>query len=303
MDHNSNDLVLSRPICQPALGQDVQLGMMYDARTSEFFSGISLWDDSDVNPNEEVDDNQVQNAEFRFSESLEESRKNSSLGLEGSLSLDLQLVTATGAAKYLGDKKSSTHEARIDVSCSVVRRTRRIPRETLAAMKYEQYLDRDQFTHFVSEVVEGGSATLSYVQSCSTAEEAKKVTGELRASAATFPVSGSANLNFSQEEKNKFGNVKISYSGALAESVSNLDDAWRVTREMPSKLARQMNTIHYKLLPLSTIDSRARALIRALDSQLVNKTANALRAGATITLELQSLAELEVYKTHLSIAT
>ncbi|KAF4773552.1 hypothetical protein HER10_EVM0001731 [Colletotrichum scovillei] len=298
MGHTSNDLVLSQPISQPALDQDVQLGMMYDARTSQFFSGISLWDNSTVNPTAEIDTKQLQGAEFHFSESLEESRKNSSLGLEGSLGLDLQLVTATGAARYLGDKKSSTHEARIDVSCSVVRRTRRIPQETLAAMKYEQYLDSDRFTHFVSEVVEGGSATLSYVQSCSTADEARKVTSELRAGVANIPVNGSATVDFSKQMDEKFENVRISYSGAIAESVSNLDDARRVTAEMPEKLAQQMNTLSYKLLPLSTINSKVKCLIRALDSQLVNKTAKTLHAGLTITLKLQDLAQLEVFRKH-----
>ncbi|KAK1490764.1 hypothetical protein CCUS01_14359 [Colletotrichum cuscutae] len=298
MYHTSNDLVLSQPISQPALDQDVQLGMMYDARTSQFFSGISLWDNSIVNPTAEIDTKQLQGAEFHFSESLEESRKNSSLGLEGSLGLDLQLVTATGAARYLGDKKSSTHEARIDVSCSVVRRTRRIPQETLAAMKYEQYLDSDRFTHFVSEVVEGGSATLSYVQSCSTADEARKVTSELRAGVANIPVNGSATVEFSKQKDEKFENVRISYSGAIAESVSNLDDARRVTAEMPDKLAQQMNTLSYKLLPLSTINNKVKCLVRALDSQLVDKTAKTLHAGLTTTLQLQDLAQLEVFQKH-----
>ena len=72
--------------------------MLYNARTCEFFGGVSLWDHDVVKAKEEIDDAEVQNADDRCSYSLEEARKNSSLSLEGSLSLDLKLFTATGLA-------------------------------------------------------------------------------------------------------------------------------------------------------------------------------------------------------------
>ncbi|KAM0330220.1 hypothetical protein ACHAQA_004395 [Verticillium albo-atrum] len=280
----------------PALGQDVQLGMLYDVRTAQFFGGVSLWNNDIVNAKQELDDNKIQNAEFKFSSSLEESRSNNSLNVEGSLSLDLKIFSATGSAKYLSDKKSSTHEARIDASCNIVRRTRRIPQEVLASMKYEKYLDDPRYTHFVAEVTEGGSATLSFVRSCSTAEEAKQITGELKISIVKIPVSGTAKVDYSDKEESLFENVKISYSGAMAENVSNLDDARRVARAMPTQLAKQLNTLHYKLLPLSVLDSKANRLIRSLDTGLVTKTALALDAGTTAGLKLRSLLEEDVFK-------
>ncbi|RYP73509.1 hypothetical protein DL770_007759 [Monosporascus sp. CRB-9-2] len=292
MGNTSNDMVLS----QPALGQDVQLGMLYDARTSQFFGGISLWDNDVVNAKQELDEQKVQNADFTFSYSLEEARSNSSLDVEGSLSLDLKLLSATGSAKYLNDKKSSAYEARIDVSCTIVRRTRRIPQEVLASMKYGKYLDDPRYTHFVAEVVEGGSATLSFVQSCSSAKEAKKITGELKVSIVKIPVKGSAKVEFSEKDESVFENVKISYSGAMAENVSNLEDARRVAGEMPTKLAKQLNTLHYTLLPLTVLYSKANRPIRSLDTGLVTKTAAALKAGTTAGLNLRDLAEQEVFQ-------
>jgi carbon monoxide dehydrogenase subunit G len=125
-------------------------------------------------------------------------------------------------------------------------------------LKYENYSDDPRYTHFVAEVVEGGSATLSFVQSYSSAEEANRFTGELKISIVKIPVSGTAKVNFSEEEKSIFENVRISYSGAMVENVSNLEDARRVASEMPTKLAKQLNKLSYKLLPLSVSDSRAR---------------------------------------------
>jgi hypothetical protein len=45
-------------------------------------------------------------------------------------------------------------------------------------------------------------------------------------------------VNFSEEEKSNFDNVRLSYSGAMVENVSNLVDARRVASEMPTKLAK-----------------------------------------------------------------
>ncbi|KAK6359513.1 hypothetical protein TWF696_000669 [Orbilia brochopaga] len=292
MDGTSRDLVLS----QPALGQDVQLGMLYDVRSSQFFAGVSLWDDDVVNAKQNLDTEKVQDAEFYVSYSLEEARRNVSLDVEGCLGLDLKTFSATGSAKYLNNMRSCTHEARVDVSCTVVRRTRRIPQEVLASVKYEKYLDDLQYTHFVAEVVEGGSATLSFVQSCSSAEEVKRVTGMLKIGIVTNLVRGSAKVERSMKDESEFENVRISYSGAMAENVSNLEDARRVAREMPTKLAKQLNTLRYKLLPLKVLDSKADRLIRSLDAGLVKKTADVLSAGITTGLQLRDLAEEEVFQ-------
>ncbi|KAK6361036.1 hypothetical protein TWF730_007151 [Orbilia blumenaviensis] len=288
----SNETVITRP----ALGQDVQLGMLYDVRTSNFFAGLSLWKNDVVNAKQNIDDEKIQNADFEFSYSLEESRKKSSLNVEGSLSLDLKILSATGSAKYLNDTKSSAYEARVDVSCNMVRRTRRIPQETLASMTYEKYLDDSRYTHFVGEVVEGGSATLSFAQSCSSAEEAMELTGELKVAMVKIPLSVDAKVEFSKEEQSKFENVKVSYSGAIAEKVVSLEDALRVAGEMPEKLKKQMNTLSYTLLPLTLLDSKVNRLIRSIDTGLVIKTAAALKAGTEAGLKLKDLVKEEIFQ-------
>ncbi|KAI5863678.1 hypothetical protein GGS23DRAFT_564932 [Durotheca rogersii] len=275
----------------PALGQDVQLGMLYDIRTAQFFSGVSLWSNSIVNARQTLDDHVVQNTEFTYSNSLEQARSHVALDVEGSLSLDLGIIKATGSAKYLNDKQSSSFEARIDVSCTVVRRTRRIPQEILGSMQYERNLDDPRFTHFVAEVVEGGSATLSFVQSCSSSEEAKKVTGRLEAKITKLPIRGKAKVEFSEESKSVFESLKISYSGAIAENVSNVEEACRVAREMPTKLGQQFNTLSYKLLPLTVLRSTVNREIRHLDANLVVKTAEALKAGTVAGLKLKDVME------------
>ncbi len=148
-------------LSQPALGQDVQLGMLYDLRTAQFFGGVSLWDNEIVNARQTLEEHTLQNGEFTYSTSLEEARNQAALDIEGALGLDLGMFKAAGSARYLNDNKASTFEARVDVSCTIIRRTRRIPQEILASMQHERKLDDPQFTHFVGEVVKGGNAPLS----------------------------------------------------------------------------------------------------------------------------------------------
>ncbi len=271
-------------ITKPALGHDIQLGMLWDARTNEVFGGISLWKDSDVNAAQEIEEGKVQGAAYAYSLSLDETRKNSGLDAEGALSLDLGIIEAKGAAKHLSHKQTSTFEARVDVSCTIVRRTRRIPMEKLVNLPYEAQLSNPRYTHFVGEVVEGGSATLSFVQSCGSAEEAKVVAGKLEAK-LKYIVSGSVELNWTEEDRAAFEHTKISYSGAMAENIVNFADALRVAREMPTKLMQQMNTLAYTLLPLSLLDNAARRAVRNLDATLVNSATAALNAGATVRLQ------------------
>ncbi|EQB48666.1 hypothetical protein CGLO_12085 [Colletotrichum gloeosporioides Cg-14] len=283
-------------LSQPALGRDIKLGMLYDVRTSQFFSGVSLWDNSVVTAKAELSEEQVQNADFVLSHSLEEARNNISLDTEGSLNLDLKLCSAVGSAKFLNDRKSTAHEARLDASCTVMRHTRRIPQEVLASMKYSQYLEDGRYTHFVAEVVEGGSATLSFVKACSSADEARRIAGELKVSVVNVPVSGGDKVEFSSKNEALFEDVKISYSGAIAENVSSLEDARRVAGEMPRTLAKQTNALSCTLLPLSILDRKAGRIIRSLDSSLVTKTAAALKDGNMAGLMLRDLISKDLFQ-------
>ena len=131
------------------------------------------------------------------------------------------MVKVSGSAKYLSDSKTSSHEARLDASYTIVRRTRRIPQETLAKMKDEAKLDDKRFTHYVGEVVEGASATVSIVKSISAEEEDKNISEELKVIPVGVPVSGSAKIEYKSLEKKDRENMKISYSGPLAESCTS----------------------------------------------------------------------------------
>ncbi len=282
-------------LTKPALGEDVQLGMLHDVRSGQFFAGLSLWDNDVINAKQQVEDQQVQDADFTYTTSLNDARVRADLDVEGCLNLDLGITKATGWAIYLKDNKTNTYEARIDVSCRVARRMRRIPQETLSLMKHERNLDDPRFTHFVAEVVEGGIATLTFVQSCSSKEEAKTVTSGLKADIASFLVGTGTSFNAASQSETDAENVKISYSGVMAEEVIDMEDARRIAREMPTRVGRQLNTLSYTLLPISVLESSVRREVRTIDANLVAKVAAVLRAGSTAWTTLSDLSEKDVF--------
>src|ERR1700742_3366144 len=109
-------------------------------------------------------------------------------------------------------------------------------------------------------------------------------------------VGAGANLRFAEQQNSIFEGIKISYSGAMAENVGSIEDARRIARGMPTKLKQQLNTLHYKLLPLKALDNTVRREIHSLDAGLVNRTAAALRAGTHQLLQMKNLGEQDVFQ-------
>ncbi|KAK4201367.1 hypothetical protein QBC40DRAFT_223695 [Triangularia verruculosa] len=289
---------MSDTLILPALGQDIQLGMLYDARTARLHAGFSLWDNAVVNKEQDIDDSKIQDAAFSYSYSLQEARSKAGLDIEGSLNLDFGLVKATGSARYLNDQRSAAFEARMDVSCTIVRRTRRIPQELLAtdALQHTGHLNNPRFTHFVAEVTEGGAATLSFVQSCDSSEHVKTVLGNLKGELAKLPVGGSTKAENSEQSSALSSRLNITYNGAIAESVTSIDDARRIAHEMPIHLRKQFNALSYTLYPLEDLDNTASRAIRKLDDNLVQKTVAGLNAGEEVGLQMKDLLKEDVFR-------
>ncbi|KAJ1549236.1 hypothetical protein HK405_007304 [Cladochytrium tenue] len=243
--------------------------------------------DNVANPTVDTPSEIVQNAEYKLFTSLDEARKYADLSVEGSLGLDLGILRAKGSAAYLSKKKLTAYEARVDVSCTIVRRTRRIPQQTLVKIEYPEWLDNNDITHFVAEVVEGATATLTFVQGCDSRDEMERVQGNLEAAlkGVNF-INSEAKVQLENTNVIKTERLSISYSGALAVHAATLEDALGVARDMPVKLQTQMNTLSYKLQPVSLLGRAYSRQINYLDSELLKQASDALRFGESTLLEL-----------------
>jgi hypothetical protein len=180
----------------------------------------------------------------------------------------------------------------------VTRRTRRIPQEVLASLKHEKYLTDQRVTHFVAEVVEGGTATLTFRQSCASSQEMKRITGEMEGKLRKLDSIGANGwLDIENENESSFEHARISFSGAVTRNVSNFEDARKLAGELPTLLANQMNTLSYTLHPLSNLDATVPRLLRNLDLKIIDKTAAAVNAGRAMMLDVKEIHDDDLYKT------
>ena len=137
----------AQPIILPSLGNEFQLGQFYNAHTNKFYDGFSAWKAEEVEKTQRIAHNT--HTEFFLSTSDEKRNENAGLDVEGSVSLKLAFLSASGSAKYLSETKSHAYEARVGATCRVKTRERWMPMEQMMNLKYDMVLANPDYTHFV----------------------------------------------------------------------------------------------------------------------------------------------------------
>ena len=178
-NHTSNGIPI-RPITQHAMGNQLQLGDLYDAKTGRFYPGVRLWDGQHMKKYEEITD--TKDTKLKISLSVEEMRKNCGVDTEGSVKLDFGIFKlGEGSAKYLHYAPIDVFEARVDITCTKTSRSRMIPFDNFSEMpcKREILKKFPEATHFVQQVNEGAAGNVTILRKCTSTEESKKVSAEI----------------------------------------------------------------------------------------------------------------------------
>ena len=150
------------PIGKHAMGIQVELGALYDAKTGNLFSGFSLWKVEDTKSSQKMwvaDDTKLE-----ISSSLEKTRKNSNIDLETSVGVNFGTVKLGGCMKYLQSINNNTYQARVGIACIKTNQVRFIPIETLMKMTcvYKTSTIFLTATHFVFEIAEGAIGNVTF---------------------------------------------------------------------------------------------------------------------------------------------
>ena len=61
-------------LTKPALGQDLQLGMLYDIRSEQFLAGLPLWNNDVVNSKQQIEYKEVKDPDVSYTTSLHDAR-------------------------------------------------------------------------------------------------------------------------------------------------------------------------------------------------------------------------------------
>ena len=278
----------------PSLGRQIELGSLYDARIDTFHAGMSLWRSSDIESNQKI--NNTPDITHKVSSNLDELRKNSGLDLEGSVKLDLKLLTASGSANYLSEDFEDNTKARVDITCLKQNRVRLIPMEVLMNMTYDKVvMEKPFFTHFVASVTEGAVANISFSKTCSSTEEKQKVTGNLSGILKKC-IEMKGEGNYTKDSSFKKEELEIKLSGAIDFPIRTFEDAVPAGQELPQLLKDHTNTLSATLLPLSYLDSTVKRMIRDIDQNVLLRIQRCLRDAEQVSVELSYFSKIDQLK-------
>ena len=257
----------ARPIVLPSLGNEYELGQFYNAYTNTFYDGYSAWSAEQVKKTQVIDDGKS-HTEFSLSTNDDKRNENAGLDVEGSVSLKLALFEVTGSAKYLNETKSHAYEARVGATCRVKTRERWMPMEQMMNRKYDIVLGNPDFTHFVSKVVEGGQAHITFSQKCSSSEEETQLKGALEGTLRKFvTVEGKLALDKKDEVKKEQSSCEVKLTGDYnpTNPIVTFADAVEEAAHLPQRLQGKTHTLTVRLLPVHMLESRALRICRSLD--------------------------------------
>ncbi|CAK0910436.1 unnamed protein product [Prorocentrum cordatum] len=275
-------------ITKSTRGEQVEIGQLYNARTGGIIPSISLWRLDDIKAGQEVVS--CPDTTFDFTTSMKDLRKHHNLDAEGSVEIDFGIFALSGSAQYLKNTQHHEHEARVDVSCTVVKHRRYMPMELLKNMKFQNFLDDPRVTHVVAEVYEGGTGNITFTKKCSSKGDQTRISGALAGKLKAFiPISGKLSMDWEEGEEEDFEGTDISVRGAIKQTVGTIEDAARVGKELPTKLSELNNSLKMVLLPLSFVDSEARRVVTRLDARTMEDVSAALETAEGVHLSAESL--------------
>ena len=201
-----------------SLGSSQKLGDLYNARTSQFIPGSQLWPTATINEKKVTEDQRYSNLDV-YQESDFNDRAYH-LNVEASLSLGFLsgLITVTGSASYLNDRKQSSDIARVTMSYKSTTRAETMPLTTPITNRYMDYCNEDPNgpTHVVTSVLYGLRAFLRFDKQATSSESVEKIGGELAVQINSIPgfkFTGKAWIDIEGKEVKSDDTLSVMYHG------------------------------------------------------------------------------------------
>jgi ABC-type multidrug transport system fused ATPase/permease subunit len=231
----------------PALGQPFQLGMLYDQRRDQIISGVTLWDPDELKTKINSTPKPYTNYELITEDSL--NTKTHVLGIEAELKLSVLsgLVSVSGAAKYVDDKKTSNSQARITGKYTTTTQYDELTMSQLAEqnIKYTDILNHPEInaTHVVVGILYGADAFFIFDRTMSSDENRNDVQGKLNILVKKIPalkIDGNGQLNLDENQKQSSNNLTCKFYGDFRFNniPTTFEDAVKLYCELPTLINR-----------------------------------------------------------------
>ena len=265
-----------------ALGRPFDLGMLYDRRSDQLVLGKTLWSPDHLGQAVSTITKPYTNSEVLAEDTIDD--KTSALNIEASLKLSFLggLVNVQGAAKYLDDRKTSSHHSRVVLHYETTTELKQLTMEHLGRGKvqYPEVFDQDIATDVVVGILYGAKAFLIFDQEVSKDESEKEVHGNMKVLVNALPgisIDGGGSVDITEDQKKKTEKMHCKMYGDFRteESPTTFEEAVRVYKQLPSLIGdkgQNAVAVQVYLHPLSEIDSKGQRMVREISANYINKT-------------------------------
>ena len=265
-----------------ALGRPFDLGMLYDRRSDQLVLGKTLWSPDHLGQAVSTIPKPYTNSEVLAEDTIDD--KTSALNIEASIKLSFLggLVNVQGAAKYLDDRKTSSHHSRVVLKYETTTELKQLTMEHLARGKvqYPEVFDQDIATDVVVGILYGAKAFLIFDQEVSKDESEREVHGNMEVLVNSLPNiriegKGSVDITDDQWKKTEKMHCKMYGDFRTDESPTTFEEAVRIYKQLPSFIGdkgQNAVAVQVYLHPLSEIDSKGQQMVREISANYINKT-------------------------------
>ena len=266
----------------PALGRPFDLGMLYDRRSEKLILGKTLWSPDHLGQAVKTITKPYTNSEVLAEDTIDD--KTSALNIEASIKLSFLggLIDVQGAAKYLDDRKTSSHHSRVVLKYETTTELKQLTMEHLGRGKvqYPEVFDQDIATDVVIGILYGAKAFLIFDQEVSKDQEEKEVHGNMEVLVKSLPgitIDGRGSVDITEDQKKKTEKMHCKMYGDFRteESPTTYEEAVRVYKQLPSLIGdkgQNAVAVQVYLRPLSEIDSKGQRMVREISANYINKT-------------------------------
>ncbi|XP_067033108.1 uncharacterized protein [Acropora muricata] len=265
-----------------ALGRPFHLGMLYDRRLEQLILGKTLWSPDSLSQAVTTTTKPFTNSEVLAEDTIDD--KASALNIKANLKLSFLggLFNVEGAAKYLDDRKTSTHHSRVVLKYETTTELKELTMEHLGRGKvqYPEVFDQDIATDVVVGIVYGANAFLIFDQEVSKDESFKEVHGNMKVLVKALPgisVDGKGSVDIKEDQKKKTEKMLCKMYGDFRteESPTTYEEAVRVYKQLPSLIGdkgQNAVAVQVYLRPLSEIDSKGQRMVREISVNYMSQT-------------------------------
>ncbi|XP_067033106.1 uncharacterized protein [Acropora muricata] len=263
-----------------ALGRPFDLGMLYDRRSEKLIPGRTLWSPDHLSQAVTTIPKPYINTEVLAEDTIDD--KANALNVEASLKLSFLggLVNVQGAAKYLDDRKTSSHHSRVVLKYETTTEFKKLTMEHLGKVQYPEVFDKDIATDVVVGILYGANAFLIFDQEVSEDESFKEVHGNMEVlvkALRSISIDGKGPVDIKEDQKKKTEKMHCKMYGDFRteESPTTYEEAVKVYKQLPSLIGdkgQNAVAVQVYLCPLNEIDSKGKRMIREISVNYVSKT-------------------------------